>query len=90
MTKSQSTVFAHQRQPNRLVPPRDHRRVIANAHHRNDVQHANDRQLQKNVIGEWKRFILDLMTTDQEGSYHPFCLNNITEDRTATYARPQS
>ena len=45
---------------------------------------STTRQKQRDIVGEWKRYITARMFKDRTGVYHPFALNNLVQERAST------
>ena len=48
------------------------------------IQRISDREQQRTIVGEWKRYIIARMFKDRTGIYHPFVLNNLVQERAST------
>ena len=60
------------------------RTAEANARYRDDIASATTRQDQRDVVAGWKRFLETKMLMDATGTYIPFVLNGMVEERAAT------
>ena len=60
------------------------RTAEANARYRDDIASATTRQSHRAVVTEWKRFLEARMFKDLSGTYVPFALNGMVEERAAT------
>ena len=60
------------------------RTAEANARYRDDITTAATRQSHRTVVTEWKRFLEARMFKDLSGTYVPFALNGMVEERAAT------
>jgi len=45
---------------------------------------STTRQKQRDIVSEWKRYIIARMFKDRAGVYHPFVLNNLVQERAST------
>ena len=48
------------------------------------IQRISDREHQRTIVGEWKRYITARMFKDRAGVYRPFVLNNLVQERAST------
>jgi hypothetical protein len=82
---STAAVITSQRaSANRTAKLSAQRTAASNTQYRHDIQRVRDRQQQRTIVGEWKRYIVTKMYKDRTGSYRPFVLNNLIEQHTAT------
>ena len=79
-----STPTSYRASARRAAKMSAHRTAASNAQYRRDIQRVNDRQQQQTIIGEWTRYIIARMEKDRTGSYYPFCLNDLREERAST------
>ena len=54
---------------------------IAEQRHHEDIQFAKERDALRTVVSSWTDWILDRMSADTTGRYHPFVLQNIRDER---------
>ena len=60
------------------------RTAEANTRYRDDLTTAATRQTQRDVVAGWKRFLESKMLMDVTGTYIPFVLNGMVEERAAS------
>jgi hypothetical protein len=62
----------------------EQRTAEANRRYRDDIASATTRQDQRDVVAGWKRFLEARIFKDATGTYIPFVLNGMVEERAAT------